>query len=113
MLEDALLVYCGESHPLLSPTLQRVRIANSSLAEKAEDDMSDNESVEDLGATLIINGDSHRYIGSENTEVSRTRSSYGSRKDLIAFTVRTDTGGLFSLVGPYIIPTDFTGRPEY
>ena len=70
VLEDALHAQCGEAHPLLAPTLQnvRVRITTNSMQER-DPESNDDEIVEDLGATLIIDGDSHKYIGSENTEV--------------------------------------------
>lgn len=70
VLEDALLTQCGESHPLLSQALQRVRIENSAPPEQGQADVDD-DTVEDVGATLVIDGESHRYIGPGNTEVRR------------------------------------------
>ena len=72
VLEDALHAQCGEAHPLLAQSLQsvRARIYTNPMEERGLES-NENEIVEDLGATLIIDGDAHRYIGSQNTEVGR------------------------------------------
>ena len=72
VLEDALHIHCGDSHPLLEPSLvlERVKHLSSLKRDQETPAIIEDEATEQLGATVIMKGDQLSYIGSSNTEVS-------------------------------------------